>query len=177
MKIIKATPKNQLSQFQRALRIKGYKPYYRSSHGLSYLGNSLELLGHLPDESISLILTSPPFALRKKKNYGNVDAENYIDWFRPFAKEAMRVLRRDGSFVIEIGGAWMPKTPTRSLYQYELLVDLTKTVGFYLAQEFFLVQSCKDARSSSMGYCRTSPLYRCRQYYLVASKDAATKGG
>jgi len=116
---------------------KGLAPFYSTRLGHAYLGDSTDLLGALPEDSVSLVLTSPPFALRQKKNYGNVDAESYVDWFRPFAEEVMRVLRHEGSFVLEIGGAWMPGQPTRSIYHYELLVDLVRTVGFHLAQEFF----------------------------------------
>ena len=126
-----------------ALRTQGHNPYYTTQYGNAFLGDSLELLRALPASSISLVVTSPPFALRKKKNYGNADAEQYIDWFRPFASEVRRVLKNDGSFVIEIGGAWMPGHPTRSIYHYELLIDLVRNVNFHLAQEFFWYNPAK----------------------------------
>jgi DNA modification methylase len=122
---------------------KEFFPHYSTLWGDAYVGDSRELLTALPDESVGLILTSPPFALRRKKNYGNVDAERYVEWFRPFAEEALRVLKDDGSFVIEIGGAWMLGHPTRSLYHYELLIDLVKNVNFHLAQEFFWFNPAK----------------------------------
>jgi hypothetical protein len=65
---------------------KGVFPCYSTPWGDAYVGDSKELLAALPDESVALVLTSPPFALRRKKNYGNVDAERYVEWFRPFAK-------------------------------------------------------------------------------------------
>ena len=46
------------------------------------------------DSEVDLILTSPPFALTKKKSYGNVSAVEYLDWFDPFADEMVRTLRR-----------------------------------------------------------------------------------
>jgi DNA modification methylase len=119
------------------------KPYYHTKLGSAFLGDSRELLGLIPNNSISLVLTSPPFALRKKKNYGNPDAEEYIAWFRPFAERVKQILKEDGSFVVEIGGAWMPKNPTRSIYHYELLIDLVRNVGFHLAQEFFWFNPAK----------------------------------
>jgi len=88
-----------------------------------------------PAASVSLVLTSPPFALRRQKAYGNVSAVDYGDWFWPFAQEIHRVLRADGSFVFDLGGAWNPGSGTRSLYQYELILKLTKL--FHLAQEFY----------------------------------------
>ncbi len=112
------------------------KPFYCTPMGAAILGNSREILGCLPAESVDLIITSPPFALRRKKDYGNVDADEYVEWFRPFALEFKRVLKDKGSLVIDIGGSWNPGEPTRSLYQYELLLDLAK-LGLKLCQEFF----------------------------------------
>lgn len=118
-------------------------PYYQTKLGRAYLGDSKELLKTLPEKSVALVITSPPFALRKKKNYGNPEADQYVEWFRPFAQEVRRVLKDDGSFVIEIGGAWNPGHPTRSIYHYELLIDLVKTTEFHLAQEFFWFNPAK----------------------------------
>src|SRR5690606_38487098 len=58
-------------------------------------------------------------------------------WFRPFAEGFKRVLKEDGSLVIDIGGAWKPGTPTRSLYHFKLLIMLCEEFGFHLAQEHF----------------------------------------
>ncbi|MBH8567108.1 site-specific DNA-methyltransferase [Nostoc sp. CENA67] len=112
-------------------------PYYTQTNGAVYLGDSLELIKFIDDNSINLILTSPPFALTRKKEYGNESAEKYIEWFLPFAYEFKRVLKTDGSLVIDLGGAYLPGIPVRSIYQYELLVKLCKEVGFFLAQEFY----------------------------------------
>lgn len=113
--------------------------YYRTRLGAAYLGDALELIKGVPDQSINLIMTSPPFALNKKKPYGNVSSEKYIDWFRPFANEFHRILKEDGSLVIHIGGSWERGRPTRSLYHLELLVDLCRngTKIFYLAQDLY----------------------------------------
>ncbi|WP_413199362.1 DNA-methyltransferase [Nostoc piscinale] len=114
-----------------------FTPYYTQSYGSIYLGDSLQLIKFLPESSVNLILTSPPFALTRKKKYGNESAEKYIEWFLPFASEFKRVLADNGSFVLDLGGAYLPGNPVRSLYQYELLLRLCKEVGFFLAQEFY----------------------------------------
>jgi site-specific DNA-methyltransferase (cytosine-N4-specific) len=101
------------------------------------LADSLEILKAIPDESINLVVTSPPYALHFKKEYGNVSKQEYVDWFLPFAKEIQRCLTTDGSFVLNIGGSYNKGTPTRSLYHYKLLVELVEGVGFHLAQECF----------------------------------------
>ncbi|MBU7586577.1 MAG: site-specific DNA-methyltransferase [Nostoc sp. TH1S01] len=114
-----------------------FTPYYTQNYGSIYLGDSLQLIKFLQESSVNLILTSPPFALTRKKEYGNESAEKYIEWFLPFAYEFKRVLTDDGSFILDLGGAYLPGNPVRSLYQYELLLRLCKEVGFFLAQEFY----------------------------------------
>jgi DNA modification methylase len=112
-------------------------PYYSQNYGSIYLGDSLDLLKSLKDDSINLILTSPPFALTRKKEYGNEAEDKYIEWFLPFAWEFKRILTENGSLVLDLGGAYLPGYPVRSIYQYELLVKLCRELGFFLAQEFF----------------------------------------
>ena len=82
-------------------------------------------------------MTSPPFGLVRRKEYGNADAHKYLDWFRPFAGQFRRVLKERGSLVIDIGGAWIPGQPTRSLYHFKLLLMLCEEYVFHLAQEFY----------------------------------------
>jgi site-specific DNA-methyltransferase (cytosine-N4-specific) len=111
------------------------EPSYTTPHGRCYNLDALHLLQSLPEDSVSLVLTSPPFALRRKKSYGNVSAEDYVEWFTPFAAEIHRVLRPDGSFVLDLGGTWNRGSGTRSLYQYELVLKLCRV--FHLAQEIY----------------------------------------
>ena len=112
-------------------------PFYQTQYGAAFLGDSLDLLRHVPDRSINLILTSPPFALTRKKEYGNKDADKYVEWFLGFARHFKRVLKDDGSFVIDLGSAYLPGRPVKALYQFELLVRLCKELGFFLAQDFY----------------------------------------
>ena len=106
--------------------------------GAAYHADSVTFLrDHVDDSEVDLIVTSPPFGLVRKKDYGNADADEYVDWFRPFAEQFKRVLKHSGSLVIDIGGAWKKGLPSKSLYQYELLIALCKEFEFHLAQEFF----------------------------------------
>lgn len=111
--------------------------YLTTKHGRIFLGDSLDVLRTSAARSIDLIVTSPPFGLVRKKEYGNVNADLYLDWFKPFAKQFHRVLKDSGSLVIDIGGAWNPGTPTRSLYHFKLLIMLCEEFGFHLAQDFY----------------------------------------
>lgn len=122
----------------------GFEPLYVTRQGRAYCADSHEFLAKVPSSSVNLLLTSPPFALRRKKSYGNVSASEYADWFWPFAEEIRRVLRPDGSFVLDIGGSWNKGEPTRSLYHFELLIRLCGHTGlFNLAQEFYWYNRAK----------------------------------
>src|SRR3972149_7986366 len=99
-------------------------PTYTTPFGQAYCGNALTLLKELPAESIDLVITSPPFALQRQKEYGNLNQNEYIDWLLQFTLEIKRVLKNTGSFVIDLGGAYLKNRPVRSLYNYQVLLRL-----------------------------------------------------
>jgi site-specific DNA-methyltransferase (cytosine-N4-specific) len=118
--------------------------YFETPHGAAYQGDSRELLDKLPQNSVNLVVTSPPFGLRKKKEYGNKYPEDYNKWFLSFVDEVYNVLTEDGSFVVDIGGGWESGIPVRSLYHFELLTSIAGDDGpFNLAQDFYWYNPAK----------------------------------
>lgn len=113
------------------------KASYKTGLGFVVCGDSRELLEKLEDESVNLVMTSPPFALQRQKEYGNVDQSSYIDWLTQFARLVHQKLRKDGSFVVDLGGAYMKGTPARSLYNFRTLIRFCDDVGFFLAEDFY----------------------------------------
>ncbi len=116
---------------------------YTTARGIQLCGDSRELLKHLPEESVDLIVTSPPFALLRQKAYGNVTQRDYVSWLLEFGREAKRVLRSTGSFVLDLGGAYRRGKPSRSLYNYRVLIEFCDTLGYQLAEEFFWYNPAK----------------------------------
>jgi site-specific DNA-methyltransferase (cytosine-N4-specific) len=136
--VVYSRPENQRVGWEsRRIRVPDLPlvPAYVTRRGRAYLADALDVLRRLPADSVALAFTSPPFALKRQKAYGNVAPEEYVEWFWPFAQEIHRVLRPDGSFVFDLGGAWNTGSGTRSLYQYELILRLARL--FHLAQEFY----------------------------------------
>jgi DNA modification methylase len=123
--------------------IVGQGALYQTAFGSAFVGDSQELLSRLPTGTVNLVFTSPPYALHFKKEYGNAHKRDYVKWFLPFASQIFRVLRDDGSFVLNIGGSYNQGTPTRSLYHFHLLIALVEEVGFHLAQECFWYNPAK----------------------------------
>lgn len=117
------------------LGLGGLTPAYSMATGAIYNIDAMEMLRAMPGDSVDLVMTSPPFALTRQKEYGNEPIERYLDWFMPFCREIHRVLKPRGSFVLDIGGSWVPGSPIRSVYHFELAVKLS--LEFKLAQEFY----------------------------------------
>jgi site-specific DNA-methyltransferase (cytosine-N4-specific) len=117
--------------------------YYQTELGGAYCGDALDILPSLPDRSVNLILTSPPFPLQKKKAYGNAKPADYVDWFLGFAVHFRRLLVHDGSLVVEFGAGWNKGEPTRSIYQYKVLVELCERFDFKLAQDLYWYNPAK----------------------------------
>lgn len=100
-------------------------------------GDSRQLLAELPDGAISLVMTSPPFALQRQKDYGNVEQREYVNWLAGFAEIAFRKLASDGSFVLDLGGSYEKGAPARSLYPFRVLLKFCDELGYTLAEDFY----------------------------------------
>jgi DNA modification methylase len=123
---------------------------YKSKMGMLIKGNSTELLESNTELSklkgkVNLIVTSPPFPLNSKKQYGNEKGEEYMDWFIKLAPIFSDLLADDGSLVIEIGNAWEPERPVQSLLHLECLLGMVKhpDADLRLIQEFICYNPSK----------------------------------
>ena len=121
--------------------------YYETDFGKLILGDSYEELtnGNLNKYKgkINLIITSPPFPLNNKKKYGNLQGDEYKDWFISLAPIFEELLAEDGSLVIEIGNSWESERPIQSLLHLECLLGLVKNSNLRLIQEFICYNPSK----------------------------------
>lgn len=97
----------------------------------------MQLIADLQDGSVDLFLTSPPFALQRQKEYRELSQHEYVDWLCGFASQLKPKLREQGSLVIDLGGAYEKGVPSRSLYNFRVLLRLVDELGFTLAQDFY----------------------------------------
>jgi site-specific DNA-methyltransferase (cytosine-N4-specific) len=101
------------------------------------------MLQYVKDDSVDLIVTSPPFALLRKKSYGNRDQADYVSWLCGFGKAAFTKLRDTGSFVIDLGGSYERGKPVRSLYNFRVLIELCDRIGYRFAEDFYWFNPAK----------------------------------
>ena len=110
---------------------------YRTPLGRAVVTRAEDYLPTLPEQSLDLVITSPPFALLREKAYGNRNQADYVDWLVSFGPLVRRVLKDTGSFVLDLGGAYQRGVPVRSLCNFRVLLRLCDECGFFLAEEFF----------------------------------------
>lgn len=98
-----------------------------------YLGDSKRILKKMPDNSVDLIVTSPPYADQRKNTYGGIRPDQYVKWFLPISKELLRVLKPTGTFILNIKEKVVEGE--RSTYVMELILAMRKQ-GWLWTEEF-----------------------------------------
>lgn len=98
-----------------------------------FLGDSKDLLLQIPDNSVDLIVTSPPYADQRKSTYGGIHPDKYVEWFLPISQQLLRVLKPDGTFILNIKEKVVDGE--RSTYVMELILAMRKQ-GWFWTEEF-----------------------------------------
>jgi DNA modification methylase len=96
-------------------------------------GDCEEVLEQIPDSSVDLIFTSPPYADQRQRTYGGVAPDAYVDWFLPKAEQFLRVLKPSGTFVLNIKERVVDGE--RHTYVLELILALRK-LGWFWTEEY-----------------------------------------
>lgn len=97
------------------------------------LGDCLNVLKDMPDNSVDLIITSPPYADQRKSTYGGISPDKYVGWFLPIAEELLRVLHPKGTFILNIKEKVV--NTERHTYVMELIMGM-KRQGWLWTEEF-----------------------------------------
>ena len=89
-----------------------------------YLGDSKQELQKLAENSVNLIITSPPYADQRKSTYGGIHPDKYVEWFLPISEQLLRVLNPKGTFILNIKEKVVDGE--RSTYVMELINAMRK---------------------------------------------------
>ena len=123
------------------LCLKGRRPdsvAYQTQSGRMYNGKSEDILKRPEIQklrgSVDLIFTSPPFPLNRKKKYGNLNGEAYIDWLTDIGGILKELLSETGSIVMEIGNSWESGSPTMSTLAMRALLSFLDKNNLKLCQ-------------------------------------------
>lgn len=113
---------------------------YSTEYGSFYLGKFENLprwkkFEHLYG-TVDLLLTSPPFPLRRKKRYGNLQGSEYVEWLARYSNLFKTLLSPLGSIVMEVGNSWLPGSPTMSTLAIEALLAFKQKGNLKLCEQF-----------------------------------------
>jgi len=134
---------------RKAMRAKKATPEraYETKKGRMYCGNSEELLAKDPltrrRGKVQMIFTSPPFPLNRKKKYGNLQGDEYVEWFARFAPLFKEYLTPNGSIVVELGNSWEKGKPAMSTLPLKALLAFQERACLNLCQEFICFNTAK----------------------------------
>ncbi len=98
-----------------------------------FQGDCEEILKKIPDNSIDLIFTSPPYADQRQNSYGGVSPDKYVAWFLPKAEQFLRVLKPTGTFILNIKERVVEGE--RHTYVIELILKVREQ-GWLWTEEF-----------------------------------------
>lgn len=120
---------------------------YTTEYGTCYQGKIEQILKERAFRKykgkINLIFTSPPFPLNRKKKYGNLNGNEYIEWLSGITTALREYLTKNGSLVIEVGNSWEENGPTMSTLPVETLLAIKKRGGYKLCQQFIWFNTAK----------------------------------
>ena len=121
--------------------------YYTTAFGSAIVGKAESLLScsryNRFKNNVDLIITSPPFPLNRKKKYGNLTGDEYLEWFSNQATLLKEYLSPTGSIVIELGNSWNSGSPTMSTLGLRAMLGFLDAGNLKLCQQFVWFNTAK----------------------------------
>lgn len=112
---------------------------YSTDLGTMYRGKIEAFLDNKGEElagTVQLVFFSPPFPLNRKKAYGNLNGDEYLEWLSELAPRLAKLLKPHGSLVMELGNAWVQGKPAMSLLPLKALMAVAESAKLNVAQQF-----------------------------------------
>jgi len=136
-----------------------------------YQGRCENVLKGFPEKSINLVVTSPPYADQRSylgnEDSSKIDPDKYVDWFLPIAMEIKRVLKDDGSFILNISDKVIDGI--QNLYVFKLVIALCEQCGFNLVRDYIWYNPATAPNIFSTGkYGRTKKSHEYCFWFSVS---------
>ncbi|HVF50748.1 MAG TPA: site-specific DNA-methyltransferase [Pyrinomonadaceae bacterium] len=116
-------------------------------HDNLILGDCREVLSQMPSNIIDLVVTSPPYADSRKTTYGGIHPDKYVEWFSPVAEQLQRVLKDDGTFILNIKEKVVEGE--RHTYVLELILELKRRGWMWTEEYIWHKRNCAPGKWSN----------------------------
>lgn len=140
-------------------------------------GDCREMLKHLPDNSVDLIITSPPYADQRKQTYGGVSPDKYVAWFLPITSELLRVLKPTGTFVLNIKERVVEGE--RHTYVLELILSMRQQGWLWTEEFIWHKKNCYPGKWPNRfrdSWERLLQFNKARQFYMYQEEVMVPMG-
>lgn len=154
----------------------------KTQFDIIHQADCLTVLPQLPDDSVDLVVTSPPYADRRKSTYGGIHPDKYVEWFLPIASELQRVLKPTGSFILNIKER--VSNGERGVYVLELILEMHKQGWLWTEEYCWHKKNCypgkwpnrfRDAWERCLHFTRQKDFKMYQDEVMVPVGDWATK--
>lgn len=141
-------------------------------------GDCAHILKEMSANSFDLVVTSPPYADQRKSIYGGVHPDQYVDWFLPISRELLRVLKPEGSFVLNIKERVVKGE--RHPYVIELILAMRKQGWLWTDEYIWHKRNCypgkwpnrfRDAWERCIHFTKQKDFFMCQENVMVAMGD------
>ena len=146
---------------------------FMTQDGIALWGSCEDAMTVVDDESVHLLLTSPPYPLVTPRAYGNEDQASWIDWFLRLAEQWIPKLAPGASMVVNLGSVWIPGTGRRSDYVHRLVPRLADALGLHLVNEFVWENPAKLANAHWVARTRIHVRDVTETFLWLSPHDAA----
>jgi len=137
-----------------------------------------DLLPQIPSNCVNLIITSPPYAEKRKSVYNTVAADKYVEWFLPITEELKRILKNDGSFILNIKEK--AEKGERHTYVLELILAMKKQGWLWVEEYIWHKKNCypgkwpnrfRDAWERCLHFTKQKEFKMCQEAVMVPIGD------
>jgi site-specific DNA-methyltransferase (adenine-specific) len=145
-------------------------------------GDCLEVLKTIPGNCIDLVMTSPPYADNRKKSYQGIPIHRYVDWFLPISAQIERVLKPEGSFILNIKERSV--NGERQTYVLELILGMKKQGWLWTEEYIWHKRNCypgkwpnrfRDAWERCLHFTKQKKFKMFQESVMVPRGDWAQK--
>jgi DNA modification methylase len=163
-----AAGKNELGRIHRGTVV----TLFSTNLGKFVWGYAEDIAAEIENQSVHLLFTSPPYPLHRKKEYGNLNGANYLDWLEDLLGIHLEKLAPNGAMLINLGEAYETRgSPEISTYREELIIRARKNLGLQFFGKYYWHNPCKPPSGHWVTHAKCKPKNDTEEILWLAKEN------